>query len=253
MQNYIANNLPAYKDLPVLSVSAPFKGGFQGSNDYTDVAAGPLAIYNAADLYLYPNTVYAVKVTGAQIKQWLENSALRFNQINPALITPQELINSKFAGYNFDVFSSPDLRYSIDVSQNTGSRIQNLQYQGAPINPAQSFIIATNNYRATSLARYNVPGFDYNTGIIWASPDANRDVVIDYIKRTGKLTRSANGNARSWSFVPLATQGPVTYKSTKGMLSLAQAAGLSHVIGVDLEDDGKGYSQYRVDLSKAPQ
>jgi 2',3'-cyclic-nucleotide 2'-phosphodiesterase/3'-nucleotidase len=48
---YIKANLPQYS-LPVLSVSAPFKSGFQGGADYTDVAVGPLAINNAADLYL---------------------------------------------------------------------------------------------------------------------------------------------------------------------------------------------------------
>ena len=57
--------------------------GFQGPADYTDVAAGPLAINSAADLYLYPNTVYAVKVNGAQIKDWLEAAAQRFNQRYP--------------------------------------------------------------------------------------------------------------------------------------------------------------------------
>ena len=51
---YIQASLPQYKDLPVLSVSAPFKSGFQGGADYTDVAVGPLAINNAADLYLTP-------------------------------------------------------------------------------------------------------------------------------------------------------------------------------------------------------
>ena len=51
--------------MPVLSAAAPFKAGFGGPNDYTDVPAGPLAIHNAADLYLYPNTLTAVKVAGA--------------------------------------------------------------------------------------------------------------------------------------------------------------------------------------------
>jgi 2',3'-cyclic-nucleotide 2'-phosphodiesterase/3'-nucleotidase len=37
--NYIKTNLPQYASLPVLSVSAPFKSGFQGGKDFTDVAA----------------------------------------------------------------------------------------------------------------------------------------------------------------------------------------------------------------------
>ena len=54
---YVAANLPQYASLPVLSVSAPFKSGFAGGSDYTDVSSGPVAIFNAADLYLYANTI----------------------------------------------------------------------------------------------------------------------------------------------------------------------------------------------------
>jgi 2',3'-cyclic-nucleotide 2'-phosphodiesterase (5'-nucleotidase family) len=127
----IKASLPQYAALPVLSVSAPFKSGFQGGADYTDVAVGPLAINNAADLYLYPNTVYAVKVNGGDIKNWLEAAAKRFNQIDPAKTTEQQLI-STFPGYNFDMFTTADVQYEIDVTQPVGSRIKNLTYLGKP-------------------------------------------------------------------------------------------------------------------------
>src|SRR5262249_13805297 len=45
---YVQQSLPQYASLPVLSVSAPFKSGFGGGTDYTDVAAGAVAINNAA-------------------------------------------------------------------------------------------------------------------------------------------------------------------------------------------------------------
>ncbi|WP_336043497.1 5'-nucleotidase C-terminal domain-containing protein, partial [Pseudooceanicola nanhaiensis] len=70
--------------LPILSAAAPFKAGGRGGPDYyTDVPAGDVAIKNVADLYLYPNTIRAVKVTGAQLKGWLERSAGAFNQVAP--------------------------------------------------------------------------------------------------------------------------------------------------------------------------
>ena len=73
-----------YKGIPVLSAGAPFKaGGRNGATYYTDIPAGTLAIKNVADLYVYPNTLYAVKVNGAQVKEWLEMSAGQFNQIDP--------------------------------------------------------------------------------------------------------------------------------------------------------------------------
>ena len=39
--SYIQQNLPQYAALPVLSVSAPFKSGFRGGNDFTDVQPAP--------------------------------------------------------------------------------------------------------------------------------------------------------------------------------------------------------------------
>lgn len=246
--SYIKANLPQYAALPVLSVSAPFKSGFQGGADYTDVAVGPLAINNAADLYLYPNTVYAVKVNGADIKNWLEAAAKRFNQIDPAKTTEQQLV-STFPGYNFDMFTTADVQYEIDVTQPVGSRIKNLTYLGKAIDPAQEFVIATNNYRATSGKSF-IDKLD-GSGTIWASPDANRDVVIDYIRKNPAVSRTANGAAKSWRFAKATVAGPVVFTSGANALSVAQAAGLANVSLVAADDgSGKGTSKYSVDLSK---
>lgn len=244
---YIQVNLPQYASLPVLSVSAPFKSGFGGGTDYTDVASGNIAINNAADLYLYPNTVYAVKVNGGDIKAWLETAAKRFNQIDPTSTATQELVSS-FPGYNFDVFTSKDMTYEIDVTQPVGSRIKNLMYKGAVISPTQDFIVATNNYRASGGG--NFPGLD-GSKTIYASPDANRDVLIAYIKVAKALTLASNGSDRSWRFTKVTTAGPVVFHSAQNMLPLAQAAGLSN-IGVQQADDGsgKGLSVFQIDLSK---
>jgi 2',3'-cyclic-nucleotide 2'-phosphodiesterase/3'-nucleotidase len=270
---YVQNSLPQYASLPVLSVTAPFKDGYASSVDYTNVAEGTLSVAAAADLYLYDNnTIHAVKVNGAQVKQWLENAANRFNQIDPAKTTDQWLINdsktgvqpgSSFPGYNFDAFTSPDISYEIDVTQpkynvndpsKGGERIKNLTYKGQPMTAAQEFIVATNNYRANSSAPF-ILGTGKAFDIVWAAPDANREVVLNYVKRQQNITRAANGSARSWRFTKVATAGKVLFKSAKDSLAIAQAAGLSN-ISVDRADDtgvnaGDGsYTIYRVDLNQ---
>lgn len=245
---YVQANLPQYASLPVLSVSAPFKSGFGGGTDYTDVAAGPLAINNAADLYLYPNTVYAVKVSGADIKTWLETAAKRFNTIDPTSATVQKLV-STFPGYNFDMFTTPDLTYEIDVTQPVGSRIKNLQYKATAIDPAGQFIVATNNYRASGGG--NFPGLDGNKNL-YASPDANRDVLIRYIKKLGTVTRAANGAQRSWRFTKLASSvAQVLFASAPNRLADATAAGLTNITQVAADDgSGKGLATYQIDLTQ---
>ena len=58
-------DVPALQGLPILSASAPFKCGGRGGPDYyTSVEAGPIAMKNVADLYVYPNGLRVVKVTG---------------------------------------------------------------------------------------------------------------------------------------------------------------------------------------------
>lgn len=52
-----------HEGLPILSAAAPFEVGGRGGAEYfTDVAVGPVAIKNVADLYLYPNTQMAERI-----------------------------------------------------------------------------------------------------------------------------------------------------------------------------------------------
>ncbi|WP_186023577.1 bifunctional 2',3'-cyclic-nucleotide 2'-phosphodiesterase/3'-nucleotidase [Burkholderia gladioli] len=246
--SYVQANLPQYASLPVLSVSAPFKSGFGGGTDFTDVAPGGLAINNAADLYLYPNTVYAVKISGGDLKAWLETAAKRFNTIDPNAATVQQLVSS-FPGYNFDMFTSPELSYEIDITQPVGSRIRKLLYKGAALDANAQFIVATNNYRASGGG--NFPGLD-GSKTIFASPDANRDVLIAYIKKRGKLTRATDGAARSWRFTRLAgSAAHVRFASAPNLLAEAAAAGLTGITQVSADDgSGKGLATYEIDLTQ---
>jgi 2',3'-cyclic-nucleotide 2'-phosphodiesterase/3'-nucleotidase len=242
-ERYIAENLPQLAGIPVLSAAAPFKGGFSGPNDYTDITAGPLAIRNAADLYLYPNSLTAVKIDGATLKGWLERAAERFNRIDPAKREPQDLVNRKFPSYNFDVIQG-GITYEIDVTRAEHDRIRDLRYRGKPVDAAQSFIVVTNNSRASGGGRF--PGLD-GSNIVLSAPDANRDVLIDWVRERKHLTRAADGSERNWRFAAVKTRGPVVFTSASGKLDVAKTAGLGEVRLV--KDNGDGFSTYAVDLA----
>jgi len=248
LARYVKANLPQYAGLPILSMAAPFKSGAGGVGDYTDVKPGDVALNNAADLYLYPNALFAVKVDGAGLTAWLEAAARRFNTIDPANTAPQELVNGAQPGFNFDAPTSSELSYRIDVTAPPGRRIVQLRYRGQPVAASQQFLVATNSYRASGGG--NVPGLDGSKTVL-ASPDSSRDVLIAYIRAVKNLTRTANGAARSWRFAPTATKGPVVFHSAPGMLALARAAGLDNVSLLQADDgSGKGLSLYAVDLSQ---
>jgi 2',3'-cyclic-nucleotide 2'-phosphodiesterase/3'-nucleotidase len=244
VEKYIAANLPDDHGIPVLSAAAPFKAGFGGPNDYTDVSAGPLAINNAADLYLYPNTLTAVKTDGAGVKAWLEKSANWFNRIDPAKTGPQDLVNRHFPTYNFDVLQG-GLTYTIDVTKPVGERIEDLRFQGQPIKPDAPFIVVTNNYRASGGGGF--PGLDGHN-IILSAPDANRDVLIDYVRAAKTISRSDFAQMRNWQFAKVKTAGPVVFTSAAGKLDLARADGIDNVSL--FKDNGDGSAIYAIDLSK---
>ncbi|SFC23179.1 2',3'-cyclic-nucleotide 2'-phosphodiesterase / 3'-nucleotidase/2',3'-cyclic-nucleotide 2'-phosphodiesterase / 3'-nucleotidase / 5'-nucleotidase [Bacillus sp. OV322] len=221
VKNYIDTKLPEYKGLTVLSAGAPFKAGRQGPSDYTNIAAGDLSIKSANDLYLYPNTLKAIELTGAQVKEWLEMSAGQFNQIDPAKKDPQVLINYGFEPFNYDVIDG--VKYQIDVTQPAkydlsgkvvnpdANRIKNLTtLDGKAIDLNQKFIVATNNYRASGGG--NFPGLAGGKAkIVVDSPDENRQVLMDYISSTGKINPSADSN---WSIQPINKDVTLTFKSS---------------------------------------
>ncbi|OOE82647.1 2',3'-cyclic-nucleotide 2'-phosphodiesterase [Salinivibrio sp. PR6] len=265
-QDYVERMIqgdPDLADLPVVSAAAPFKAGGRKNDpsNFTEVEAGQLTFRNAADLYLYPNTLVALKVSGAELTQWLECSAGQFNQIDPNAAQPQSLINwDGFRTYNFDVIDG--VEYQIDVTQPArydgdcnevnpeASRIVNLTYQGESVDPEQTFLVATNNYRAYG-AKFPGTGSDH---IAFAAPDENRTVVANYISRVseeeGEVTVSADNN---WSIAPIKGDAVVSFETSPS----EQAAQFIEQKGRwSMTREGKdevGFAVYHVDLGQPRQ
>ncbi|WP_052339570.1 bifunctional 2',3'-cyclic-nucleotide 2'-phosphodiesterase/3'-nucleotidase [Gorillibacterium massiliense] len=240
-----------YEGLPILSAGAPFKaGGRQGASYYTNIPAGDIAIKNVADLYLYSNTINAVLVTGAEVKEWLEWSAGQFNQIDPNKSGDQPLVNQDFPTYNFDVIDG--VSYQIDVTQPAkydakgallnadANRIKNLTFEGKPIDPAQKFVVASNNYRASSSKFANPDG----KRIIMASPDENRQAVIDYIRTSGTINPTADGN---WSLAPIKGNASIVFQTSPA----AKAAAAGNKLLTYVSDSTDGYANFKLNLASA--
>ncbi|MCI4248561.1 bifunctional 2',3'-cyclic-nucleotide 2'-phosphodiesterase/3'-nucleotidase [Bacillus sp. CCB-MMP212] len=241
------------KDIPVLSAGAPFKaGGRNGATYYTDIPAGTLAIKNVADLYVYPNTLYAVKVNGAQVKEWLEMSAGQFNQINPKPKEKieQQLVNTGYPTYNFDIIDG--LKYEIDVTQpakydkdgkvvnaNT-NRIVNMTYEGKPVADDQEFIVATNNYRGSSKT---FPGVSEGE-VIYQSQDETRQIIVKYMQETPAINPTADQN---WTFKPIVADKLITtFDSSPKAKEYIKKDGKISYLGPSENE----FAKYAIDITK---
>lgn len=254
--------LPELTGLPVLSAGAPFKAGGRKNDPtgFTEVDKGQLTFRNAADLYLYPNTLVVVKVTGAELKEWLECSAGMFKQIDPTSTQPQSLLDWQgFRTYNFDVIDG--VEYQFDITQparydgecklinENSHRVINLTFKGKPVEPKQEFLIATNNYRAYG-AKFPGTGDKH---IVFAAPDENRQVLSNYIsaesKAKGHVVPTADKN---WRIAPINAKVKLdvrfeTSPSEKAAAFIKEKAQYPMTL---VGTDEIGFAVYQVDLTK---
>lgn len=249
---------PDLANLPVLSAAAPFKVGGRKNDpaSFVEVEKGQLTFRNAADLYLYPNTLVVVKASGKEVKEWLECSAGQFNQIDVNSSKPQSLINwDGFRTYNFDVIDG--VNYQVDVSQPArydgecqkvnpkAERIKDLTFNGKPIDPNATFLVATNNYRAYG-GKFAGTG---DSHIAFASPDENRSVLANWISAQREIHPAADNN---WRLAPLHSQQKldIRFETSPGEKAAAfikdKARYPMHHVGTD----EIGFAIYQVDLNK---
>ena len=267
---------PQLQHLPVLSAASPFKAGGRRSSptdaqQYIQVSAGTLSFRNAADLYLYPNTVVAVKLSGAELKDWLECSANQFNRIDVNSSAPQQLINYEHPTYNFDVIDG--VNYQIDVTQPakfgrdcelvdaSASRIVNLSYTdnsgkvfSAKALAEKQFIVATNNYRAFG-GRFAGTGSDY---VVIELPDTNREALVSYIGQqsgydaaSGQYTGQVNPVAdNNWRLLPVSGNVVLDIRFSTQDSKTAEdfVRRYKQWPMTKLGTDELGFAQYRIEL-----
>ncbi|MEU8704546.1 5'-nucleotidase C-terminal domain-containing protein [Streptomyces sp. NPDC048565] len=166
-----------YAELPVLSQAACF-------SRTAVIPAGDVTIKDAAGLYPFENTLEARLLTGAQLKEYLEYSARYYVQTAAGgPVDTSKLTNAEdIPDYNYDVVSG--VTYDIDIAQPAGSRIVDLSFDGAPVDPAAEFVFAVNNYRASGGGNFpHVPGAKQ----LWANSDEIRNTIIEWVQEKGSV------------------------------------------------------------------
>lgn len=220
-----------HANLPILSAVAPFKaGGRSGPDNYVDIPAGPLALRHAADLCPFPNTVSALKLSGADLADWLERSASIYHRLSNGSANGQ-LIDEDFAsfqhdrifgiGYEIDLSGPPRFAANGSLRRRAGRRVRNLTWQGQPVRPNDAFLLATNSFRSGGAGFFLT---DSSAQLVLETRLLSRDMLVRHIQAKGPFT---SPSAQTWRFSPMPGTTAVFETSPAALSCLSDALPLA--------------------------
>jgi 2',3'-cyclic-nucleotide 2'-phosphodiesterase (5'-nucleotidase family) len=161
-------------------------------------------------LYPYDNTLRAVRISGAQLKAFLEHSARYYRSVGADGRAERGIVDNTVPGYNFDVVTGAD--YTIDLRQPVGQRITALTYRGKAVQPTDSFTMAVNNYRQGGGGGFSML---QGTPVVFDKDLDIRQLIIDEVRKVGTL-EPARYATRNWRIEPVAAVGQAYLEQTRG-------------------------------------
>ena len=121
---------------------------------FTD-AAGFRKVITMRDLvntYVFDNSLVVKKINGRKLRKYLEKTAEYWSiDQNRIIVSPKYLI-PKAKPYYYDM--ADGIEYTITVSNDIGSRITSLTFNGEPVTDDMEFTICISNYRASGGGDY---------------------------------------------------------------------------------------------------
>ena len=157
--------------------------------------SGDVTVAEVARLYPYDNTLRAIRITGKQLREFLEYSARYYRTIGTPEGT-QSLVDGAVPGYNFDIVAGAD--YTLDLSKPLGARVTRLEVRGRPVRDGDSFTMALNNYRQTGGGGFAML---HGAPIVYDRQEEIRDLLIAEVRRR-KTLRPEDYHIPNWRLEP---------------------------------------------------
>jgi 2',3'-cyclic-nucleotide 2'-phosphodiesterase/3'-nucleotidase/5'-nucleotidase len=154
--------------------------------------SGTIRMRQLAALYPFDNTLRAVRISGAQLKEYLEHCARDYRTDPVGRIS----INDSVPGYDYDVIAG--VNYDVDLRRPLGDRIRNLFFRRRPVTRTDSFTLAVNSHRQTGAGGYTMLR---GAPVVYDRGENIRDLLVDEV-RTRKVIDPAGYAAREWRIVP---------------------------------------------------
>ena len=153
--------------LPRLSVVAPsLSGGRAGPDHYVDVPPGQIPRRAIDMLCPFEDTLCGVVLTGQEIIEWLERSAVIYSRMDGSAEYPR-LTQIGYPSFNFDMFLGLSVvidprqpaRYDMNgrLVDPAAHRVSSVKWNRADIDPEQQFLVAMSNYRANGGGKFPTP------------------------------------------------------------------------------------------------
>ncbi|MDE6415996.1 MAG: 5'-nucleotidase C-terminal domain-containing protein [Duncaniella sp.] len=192
------------------------------------IAAGPVKVNDMFKLYRYENLLYTMRLSGREIKDYLEESydkwietmteaddhLLKFATDGNA--TKGDFARLKNPSYNFD--SAAGIIYTVDVTQPAGNRVTVISMaDGSPFDPEADYKVAINSYRANGggdlLTRgAGIPLQELKNRILSATDKDLRYYLMKEIERRGTIDARVDSN---WRFIPEHLTAPASLRDRK--------------------------------------
>ena len=139
---------------------------------------GAVSLRNVVSIYPYDNTLKAVRISGAELRAWLEQSARAFRGMGPN----GPIFNDSVPSYNFDVFSGID--YELDLSQPPGHRVAQLLLRGRDVRDADTVTVALNNYRQQGGGGFSMLA---RAPVVYDRNEDIRGLLMEELRRKGTI------------------------------------------------------------------
>lgn len=191
------------------------------------IKAGTLLFNDLFTIYPFENQLFVVKMTGSEIKDYLEYSydtwintwsgpdghLLRIRR-EPDQRTGNDRWSFENMTYNFD--SAGGLHYTVDVTKPAGKRVRiSSLADGTPFNPDAGYNVAMTSYRANGGGSIMRSGAGIDTDriddrIVARYPEI-RNILHDYLISVGTIDPAVTGDASvigHWEFIPSRIAAP---------------------------------------------
>ena len=193
----------------------------------SEIKAGPVYQSDMFKLYRFENGIYVVRMTGKEIRNFLEMS---YDQWVNTMKSPDDhimLLAPKVAGdnqrenfknftFNFD--SAAGIDYVVDVTKPDGQKVHILQLSnGQPFDENAWYRVAMNSYRGNGGGELLVRGAGIPLDSIpqrieYQSERDQRHYLTEKIEREGSITPKSLNN---WRFIPEAWALPAIERDRK--------------------------------------